>query len=126
VKNHNDSRSPGSHRALFTGSVSSDLLFCSGQVPLDAETMELVGTNIEEQTEKVLKNMRIILISAGLDFPNLVKTTVFLKDMKEFTSMNAVYERILSGHKPARSTVEVAQLPLNAMVEIECIASLTG
>ncbi len=106
--------------------VSGDLLFCSGQVPLDAETMELVGTNIEEQTEKVLKNMRTILISAGLDFPNLVKTTVFLKDMKEFTSMNAVYERILSGHKPARSTVEVAQLPLNAMVEIECLASVTG
>lgn len=95
-------------------------------MPLDAETMELVGTNIEEQTEKVLKNMRTLLISAGLDFPNLVKTTVFLKDMKEFTGMNAVYERILSGHKPARSTVEVAQLPLNAMVEIECIASLTG
>ncbi len=106
--------------------VSGDLLFCSGQVPLDAETMELVGTNIEEQTEKVLKNMRTILISAGLDFPKLVKTTVFLKDMKEFWCMNAVYERILSGHKPARSTVEVAQLPLNAMVEIECIASVAG
>lgn len=106
--------------------VSGDLLFCSGQVSLEAETMELVGTNIEEQTEKVLKNMRTILISAGLDFPNLVKTTVFLKDMKEFSRMNAVYERILSGHKPARSTVEVAQLPLNAMVEIECIASVAG
>ncbi len=100
-----------------------NLVFCSGQTPLDPATMQLVGTTIGEQTEQVLRNLSIVLEGLGLTLQNVVKTTVFLKDMADFAGMNAVYAELFDGHTPARSTIAVKQNPLDARVEIECIAA---
>jgi len=99
-----------------------NLVFCSGQTPLDPETMTLVGTSIEEQTRRVLENLSIVLVGVGLTLQHIVKTTVYLKDMQDFQGMNAVYEEVFQGHKPSRTTIAVKQNPLDALVEIECIA----
>lgn len=101
-----------------------DLLFCSGQTPLDPVTMKLVGTNIAEQTKRVLDNLSIVLAKEGLSLKNVVKTTVFLKEMTDFQGMNRVYEEMFQGHNPSRTTISVKQNPLDALVEIECIAEL--
>lgn len=103
-----------------------NLLFCSGQTPLDPKTMELVGTSIEEQTMRVFDNLSIVLAAAGLTLKNIVKTTVYLKSMDDFKGMNRVYEKMLQGHKPSRTTIAVKQNPLDALVEIECIAELSS
>ena len=102
-----------------------DLLFCSGQVPLEPATMTLVEGGIVEQTQQVFQNISAVLSAAGLELKDVVKTTVFLQDMAEFAAMNEVYAACFNGHAPARSTVEVAKLPLDARVEIECIAART-
>jgi len=99
------------------------LVFCSGQVPLYPATMKLVDGGIEAQTRQVLRNVQAVLDAAGLGLANVVKTTVFLQDMTEFAAMNTVYGECFGDHAPARSTVEVAKLPLGAKVEIECIAA---
>ncbi len=106
--------------AIRTG----NLVFCSGQTPLDPVTMQLVGTSIEEQSERALKNLSLVLEGCGLSLKNVVKTTVFLKDMADFEGMNKVYARLFDGHKPARTTIAVKQNPLDALVEIECIAEV--
>ena len=98
------------------------LLTCSGQIPLDPKTMQITAEGIEAQTEQVLKNMKEVLTAAGASYENIIKTTVFLKNMADFQKMNGVYSRYLGEHKPARSTIEVSRLPLDALVEIECIA----
>jgi 2-iminobutanoate/2-iminopropanoate deaminase len=103
---------------------AGSLLFCSGQTPLDPETMKLVGTNIEEQTGRVLTNLSTVLAGVGLTLANVVKTTVYLKDMNDFEGMNKVYAEMFQGHKPSRTTISVKQNPLDALVEIECIAEL--
>ena len=103
---------------------SGNLVFCSGQTPLDPKTMELVGTTIEEQTRRVLKNLSIVLAEVGLTLKNVVKTTVYLKNMEDFKGMNKIYEEMFEGHKPSRTTISVKQNPLDALVEIECIAEL--
>ncbi|MBL7164394.1 MAG: RidA family protein [Anaerolineales bacterium] len=103
---------------------SGNFVFCSGQTPLDPETMELIGSDIGEQTERVLKNLEIVLGGLGLSLQNVVKTTVFLKDMADFQGMNKVYKQMFGDHRPARTTVSVKQNPLDALVEIECIAEL--
>lgn len=100
------------------------LVFCSGQTPLDPQTMELVGSTIEEQTEQALSNLAVVLNSLGLSLQNVVKTTVFLKDMADFQGMNGVYARMFGAHRPARTTIAVRQNPLDALVEIECIAEM--
>jgi len=102
------------------------LLICSGQTPLDPKTMKLVGTTIEEQTERVLINLSIVLKDAGLSLKDVAKTTVYLKDMKYFQGMNRVYEEMFQGHKPSRTTIAVKENPLDAMVEIECMAELSS
>jgi len=99
-----------------------NLVFASGQIPLHPATGEMVGTTVEEQTEQVLKNLNAVLESEGLGLKNLVKTTVFLKNMTDFPKFNAVYEKYMSAPFPARATVEVAALPKGALVEIEGIA----
>ncbi|MFK7848046.1 MAG: RidA family protein [Rhodothermales bacterium] len=96
--------------------------FCSGQTPLDPATMKLVGDNIEEQTQRVFKNIKIVLEGLGLTLNNVVKTTVFLKSMDDFAGMNAAYAEAFGNHKPARSTIAVKQNPMDALVEIECVA----
>jgi 2-iminobutanoate/2-iminopropanoate deaminase len=102
---------------------SGNLLFCSGQTPLDPETMTLVGEAIEEQTAQALENLSAILADAGLSLDDVVKTSVFLQTMDDFLGMNNTYERIFGDHKPARTTVAVKQNPLGARVEIDCIAA---
>jgi 2-iminobutanoate/2-iminopropanoate deaminase len=104
---------------------SGDLLFTSGQIPLDPATGQMVNGGISEQTERVLANLRAVLAAAGLGFADVVKTTVFLKSMGDFAAMNEVYGRAFQAEgsiAPARSTVQVAALPKDALVEIECIA----
>lgn len=101
-----------------------NLVFCSGQTPLDPETMKLVGNTIEEQTERVLNNLSIVLAGVGLSLHNVAKTTVYLKDMDDFQGMNNVYEKMFGTHKPSRTTISIKRNPLDALVEIECIAEL--
>lgn len=103
---------------------SGKLVFCSGQTPLDPKTMKLVGATIEDQTERVLNNLSIVLSEVGLTLQDVVKTTVYLKSMDDFKGMNTVYEAMFKGHKPSRTTISVKQNPLDALVEIECIAEL--
>jgi 2-iminobutanoate/2-iminopropanoate deaminase len=102
--------------------VAGDLIFCSGQIPLDPATGEIVEGGIEEQTDRVLKNLRAVLESAGSGLEHVLKTTVFLKRMDDFAAMNAVYATYFPDAPPARSTVEVSRLPRNVLIEIECIA----
>lgn len=104
--------------------VANGFVFTAGQVPFDPQTMQLVDGDIGAQTEQVMKNLRAILQQAGADLSTVVKTTVFLKDMNDFAAMNEVYARHFGDHKPARSTVQVARLPRDASVEIECVAVL--
>ena len=104
--------------------VLGNLIFCSGSIPLNPVSMKVEAQEIETQTEQVFKNMSAILEASGSELKKVVKTTVFLKDMNDFQKMNAVYERLFKGHAPARSTVQVARLPLDVLVEIECIAAL--
>ncbi len=99
------------------------MLFVAGQIPLDAATGELVGTTVAEQTEKVLQNLTAVVKAAGADLSQVVKTSVFLKDMNDFAAMNQVYaEHFGDESAPARACVEVARLPKDVLVEIECIA----
>lgn len=98
------------------------MVFCSGQIPLDPATGEFVSDDVSEQTEQVLKNLGAVLAAAGTSFANVVKTTIFLADMNDFTAVNQVYGRYFSDNKPARATVQAARLPRDAKVEIECIA----
>ena len=102
-----------------------DLLYTSGQIPLDPRSMELVAGGIAEQTEQVMKNLGAVLAAAGAGFADVVKTTVFLKDLGQFAAMNEVYGRFLAGEgmiAPARSTIEVAGLPKGSLVEVELVA----
>lgn len=99
-------------------------VFCSGQIPIDPNTGNFVSDNIAEQTTQVLKNLSAVLEAAGTDLNSVVKTTVFLADMNDFTAMNEVYARFFNDNKPARATVQAARLPRDARVEIECIASV--
>lgn len=104
-----------------------ELLFTSGQIPIDPATGNMVEGGITEQTTRVLENLQAVLEAAGVTLSHVVKTTVFLKDMKDFAAMNEVYAKYLQTDgvaAPARSTVQVAALPKDALVEIECIAQL--
>lgn len=105
------------------GNIIENLLFTSGQVPLDANTGEIVGTTIEEQTVQVFKNLKAILEEGGSSLDKVIKTTVFIKDMNDFAAMNGVYGKYFSEDSlPSRSAVEVARLPKDVKVEIEVIA----
>lgn len=98
------------------------LVFCSGQIPLNPATGELVEGGIVEQTHQVFANIKAVLAAAGSSLERVIKTTVFLKDMNEFSQMNSIYAEYLNDNPPARSTVEVARLPRDVRVEIEVIA----
>lgn len=100
-----------------------DLVFLSGQIPLDPKTGELVDDNIEDATRRVLENIRAVLEAEGLSFAHVVKTTVFMRDLALFPRMNAVYATVFADRPPARSTVQAAALPKGVSVEIEVIAS---
>jgi 2-iminobutanoate/2-iminopropanoate deaminase len=99
-----------------------DFLYCSGQIPLDPQSGNLVEGGIEAQTRRVLENIRILLLDQGLDFSNVVKTTVFMTDLGQFAAMNAIYGEAFKSPYPARSTVQISALPKGALVEIEIVA----
>ena len=103
---------------------SNGFVFVSGQVALDPKTNEFVGSDVRQQAERVLENLKAILEASGVSLHHVVKTTVFLKDMNDFTAMNEVYARYFIAAPPARSTVQAARLPKDALVEIDLIASL--
>jgi 2-iminobutanoate/2-iminopropanoate deaminase len=104
--------------------VANGFVFCAGQIAFDPATMEIVAGGIREQTHRVLDNLAAVLRAAGSDLNKVVKTTVFLVDMADFTAMNEVYAHAFGDHKPARSTVAVASLPRGVRVEIDAIAAL--
>ncbi len=103
---------------------ANGFLYVSGQVALDPKTGELTGADIQQQTQRTLENLKGILEAAGSNLQHVVKTTVFLKDMNDFAAMNEVYGKFFTLAPPARSTVQVARLPKDALVEIEVIAGL--
>jgi 2-iminobutanoate/2-iminopropanoate deaminase len=103
---------------------SQGFLFISGQIALDPQSGEFAGADIQKQTTRVLENLKGILEAAGVSLNHVVKTTVFLKDMNDFTAMNEIYARYFTAAPPARSTVQVSRLPKDALVEIELIATL--
>ncbi len=105
---------------------ANGLVFCSGQIPLDPETMKMIEGDVTVQAEQVLKNVKAVLAESGCDFSNVVKTTMFLDNMEDFAAANEVYAKYFTEDHPARSTVQVAKLPLGALVEIECIAALSA
>lgn len=105
--------------------IHGDVMFASGQIPLDPKTGEIVGTTIEEQTEQVMKNVGAILKAAGADFSDVIKTTCFLADMKDFAAFNQVYGAYFTG-KPARSCVAVKDLPKGVLCEVETITAVKG
>ncbi len=105
-------------QALKTGGF----IFCSGQIPINPATNMVEAATIEEQTRQAISNLKNVLEKAGSSLANVVKTTVFIKDMNDFAALNAVYAEMFGQTKPARSCVEVARLPKDVKVEIECIA----
>jgi 2-iminobutanoate/2-iminopropanoate deaminase len=102
--------------------IHNGLAFLSGQIPIDPATGALVTGEIAAQTERVLENLKALLAASRSSLANVIKTTVFLKDMNDFAKMNEVYGRYFASNPPARSTVEVARLPRDFKIEIECIA----
>lgn len=98
------------------------MLFCSGQIPLDPVSGELVGSNAAEQTEQTLKNLKAVITAGGAQLTDVVKTTIYVKSMADFSAVNEVYGSFFSEPFPARATVEVARLPKDVLVEIDAVA----
>ncbi len=102
--------------------IANGFVFCSGQIPIDPATGNLLNGTIEDETRQVLKNVGAVLEAAGSSYDDVVKTTVFLQDMNDFAKMNAVYAEFFKAPSPARATVQAARLPKDVKVEIEAIA----
>jgi len=115
-------KAPGAVGPYSQAVLAGDNLFISGQLPIDPATGKFISDDVAEQTDQALKNMGAILQEAGMTYDNVVKTTVLLKDIKDFTAMNEIYAKFFSGEFPARAAFEVANLPLGARVEIEAVA----
>ena len=101
-----------------------NFLFISGQIAIDPSTNEFIDDTVENQTELIMQNIKAILEEVGLNFNHVIKTTIFLKNINDFDKVNKIYEKYFTEHKPARSTVEVSNLPKNALIEIEVLAGL--
>ena len=101
---------------------AGQFVFCSGQIGIDPATGKLIGADIESQTRQVMQNLRRVLTAAGLDLNHVAKTTIFLVNLEDFSLVNEIYGAEFGEHKPARATVQVAGLPLGALIEIECVA----
>lgn len=117
-------KAPAAIGPYSQGVRAGGFLFLSGQIPLDPKTMTVVAGDVAAQTEQALMNMNAVLESQGLDFSDVVKTTVFIKDMNDFGRINEIYAKFFTKDAPARSCVEVARLPKDVLVEIEAIALL--
>ncbi len=120
----NTSKAPAPIGPYSQAIVSNNMLFVSGQIPLNADTNELVTGDIESETHQVMRNLQFVLEEAGINFNHVVKTTIFLSDMQYFAAMNAVYGSYFSADYPARETVAVKELPKQVHVEISVIAVL--
>ena len=118
---HSD-RAPPVYGPYSQTMTVGDLIYTSGQIPIDPTTLEVVAGGIEEQASQAIANLRAVLQSAGSDLDRVVKTTVFLVDLADFAGLNAVYARAFGDHRPARSTVGVASLPRGVRIEIEAVA----
>jgi len=123
-ESHKTSSAPAAIGPYSQGIVAGDLLFISGQIPVDPETGEMALGGIEEKTHQVLKNIRSVAEAAGTNLSRVVKTTVFLKDMADFQAVNSVYAQHFDATLPARSAIQVAGLPKEAPIEIETIIYL--
>ena len=122
-------QSSGAPRAIgpYSQAILADgWLYCSGQVPLDPAAGEVVPGGVEEQTRRALENLRAVIAEAGGTMADVVKTTVYLQDLGEFAAMNEVYAGFFGEAPPARATVQVARLPLDVRVEIDCVARIGG
>ena len=117
-------RAPGAMGAYSQAVISNGFAFLSGQIPLDPATAKIVDGDISAQTERVLENLKAVLEASGSSLSQVVKTTVYIKDMGEFAKMNEVYGRYFPSNPPARATVEVARLPRDVRIEIDCIATV--
>ena len=116
-------KAPAAIGPYSQANIYGNMIFASGQIPLDPETGEIVGTTVEEQTHQVLTNVKNLIEAAGSSMDKVLKTTVFIKNMDDFAKMNSVYaEYFKEGSYPSRSAVEVARLPKDVLVEIETIA----
>ncbi|WP_417056180.1 RidA family protein [Ellagibacter isourolithinifaciens] len=124
MKTISTANAPAAIGPYAQGNIAGGLLFASGQIPLDPETGEIVGSTIEEQTAQVMKNVAAILEAAGTDFDHVVKTTCFLNDMNDFAAFNAEYAKSFGEVRPARAAVAVEKLPKGALVEVEVIAEV--
>ena len=114
-------KAPAAIGPYSQGIIVNNMLYSSGQIPLDPATGEIVGTTIEEQTTQVMKNLGAVLEEAGVDYTKVVKTTCFLADMNDFAAFNGIYAEYFT-EKPARSCVAVKTLPKNVLCEVEVIA----
>jgi len=117
------SEAPGAIGPYSQAVRSGRFLFCSGQIPLDPKSGQIVSKDISEQTRRVLDNLTAVLKAEGLTFENIVKTTIFLTDLADFQAVNEIYDSYFRQAPPARSTVQVAALPKGARVEIDAIAA---
>jgi 2-iminobutanoate/2-iminopropanoate deaminase len=115
---------PGAIGPYSQAVISGNMIFCSGQIPIDPATGEFAVGGVAEQTRQVIANLAAVLKAGGASLSSVVKTTVFLADMNDFAAMNEVYSEFFSENKPARATVQAARLPRDAKIEIECIAAL--
>ncbi|UCG86873.1 MAG: hypothetical protein JSW71_23765 [Gemmatimonadota bacterium] len=115
-------KAPSAIGPYSQATVAGNLVFTAGQIALDPATMEMVGSDVTQQTERVLANLTAVLEAAGAGLGAVVKTTVYLADMADFQAMNEVYARHFGDHKPARAAVQAAALPKSALVEIDAIA----
>lgn len=113
---------PGALGPYSSAIRTGNLLFCSGQTGINPKSNKVEAEDVKGQTKQVMLNLKAVLSSQGLNMHNIVKCNVYLKSMDDFQAMNKVYGEMLEGHQPARTTVAVAGLPLNALVEIECVA----
>lgn len=102
--------------------ATQSMVYCSGQLGLDPETGQLAGADVASQTNQAMKNLQAVLKEAGLSLDHVVRTTIYLADLDDFATVNAIYADALGDHKPARATVQVARLPMDGLVEIDAIA----
>ena len=117
-------RAPAAIGPYAQAVAANGFLFTAGQIPLDPVTMQVVEGDVVAQTEQVLRNLDAVLASAGAGWGDVVKSTVFLTDMRDFPRMNEVYARVMGDARPARSTVQVSALPRGVLVEIDLVAAL--
>lgn len=121
-KNVKTEKAPAAIGPYSQAVIYEGIVYCSGQIALNPETMELVSHDVAAQTKQVMNNIEQVLLEAGSNFSNVLKCSIFLESMEDFTEVNEIYQSYFKSNPPARETVEVRKLPKNAKIEISCIA----